>query len=304
MSNPLLSIAIPTYNFGRFLPDTLNTLLPQAEEYDVNVLVFDGCSTDNTQEIVSQFQERYNNLRYIKAMAKGGIDYDMTLSVSFADSDYCWLFSSDDLCLDGSVDYLLSRIKRYRPDLLLVRHNECDFDMNVLTDWPILNHKNERLYDLNNPQELEQYCGSSKTSEAFFSFMGGLVVNRKTWFDVPLNLDATNKSWAHVTRIFSLTRKSFKLLYCPQVLLNRRGGNDSFSQSGMLERLKLQVNGLQSAVAKSTENPVVMRNLKRVILNEIYPNWYRAVEADLVSQNASAETMSELGCLLQSVKEV
>jgi len=51
MNRPRLSICIPTYNFGRFIGETLDSILPQATE-DVEVTVVDGASTDNTADIV------------------------------------------------------------------------------------------------------------------------------------------------------------------------------------------------------------------------------------------------------------
>ena len=43
-----LSITIPVYNFAQFLPETLDTILDQEGAKDVEVLIFDGGSTDHT----------------------------------------------------------------------------------------------------------------------------------------------------------------------------------------------------------------------------------------------------------------
>jgi abequosyltransferase len=58
-----LSICVPTYNFGKFIGDTLKSILCQtADGVEINVL--DGASTDNTSDIVRQFQANYPNLKY------------------------------------------------------------------------------------------------------------------------------------------------------------------------------------------------------------------------------------------------
>ena len=74
-TNNLLSIAIPVYNFESFLPGCLESLLDESFELNVEVLVFDGCSTDKTQLVVGAYQQKYPNLRYVKALNKGGIDF-------------------------------------------------------------------------------------------------------------------------------------------------------------------------------------------------------------------------------------
>ncbi|MDL2403911.1 glycosyltransferase family 2 protein [Rhizobium mayense] len=303
--NKLLSVAIPTYNFALFLPETLTSLVSEAQELGIDVLVFDGNSTDNTREVVSSIQAKHPNLRYIKALSKGGIDLDMSKCVSYGSSEYCWLFSGDDLYRAGSFAYVLSLLKEYKPDLLLCRHNECDFDMRPLKDWPVLNSgvDKETMFDLSQHSDLVRYCDAAVTSEAFFSFMGGLIVKRRKWFEAKLDSDHTNKNWAHITRLWRLTATQFKLLYTPKVLLDRRGGNDSFSSDGMLERLKLQVYGLQHAVGKATSDPVVHRNLRRVVRYEIYPSWYQAVENHLKSTNAEQSMLNELKSLLASLEQ-
>src|SRR2546425_400508 len=58
-----LSICIPTYNFGAFIGDTLESVLPQVVE-GIEVVILDGGSSDNTTEIVESFQPRFPSLRY------------------------------------------------------------------------------------------------------------------------------------------------------------------------------------------------------------------------------------------------
>ena len=229
--------------------------------------------SDNTQEIIGRYQKQYKNLRYIKAPSKGGIDLDMSKSVSYVNSKYCWLFSADDICIPGALTYVLDKINAHQPDLMLFRHNECEFDIQILENWPVLvsSIDKETLFGLSDQKDLVRYCSAAQTSEAFFSFMGSLVIKRKKWFEIALDTVGKNTNWAHITRLWCLTGQPFQLLYFPEVWLSRRGGKDSFSSDGSFQRLKLQVYGLQSAIAKATSNPVILSNLKRVIKQEIYP---------------------------------
>ena len=59
----LLTIAIPTYNGARTIGNMLDILLPQIND-QVEVLIVDNCSTDNTPQIVKKYMERYNKISY------------------------------------------------------------------------------------------------------------------------------------------------------------------------------------------------------------------------------------------------
>ena len=118
-----LSITIPVYNFAQFLPETLDTILDQEGAKDVEVLIFDGGSTDHTPEVVAQYQKRHANIRYVRRPQRGGIDRDMASSVTESSGDYVWLFSGDDLFLPGAIKKALTLIEG-GADLYLTRHLE------------------------------------------------------------------------------------------------------------------------------------------------------------------------------------
>lgn len=302
-TNNLLAIAIPVYNFGAFLPECLESLLDESFENNVEVLIFDGCSTDDTQLIVRNYQQSYPNLRYVKALKKGGIDFDMAKSVELVSSRYCWLFSGDDIMRPQSIKSILSTIEKWKPDLILCRHNECHYDLSPIKDWPVLGIEEDRIFQLNDEKERSEYLSLALTSEAFFSFMGGLIVKRETWLREQLNPALDGSNWAHIGRLWSLTKSPFMLNYMHEVVLDRRGGNDSFSKDGMLSRLRIQIAGLLNAIETVFEKDLdVVQNLKRVIKAEVCPDWANAVKSNLIAINAPQKQHDELDSLLDKIE--
>lgn len=56
MSKAKISIIVPSFNQGRFLSDTLQSIVDQ--NYDgVEIIVMDGGSTDNSVEVIKQFEQ-------------------------------------------------------------------------------------------------------------------------------------------------------------------------------------------------------------------------------------------------------
>ena len=77
---PLLSFAIPTYNFGKFIAETVKTIEDGAEILALSqfeIVILDGGSKDDTGNIVYGLAEKYKNIRYIKQAERGGIDRDI-----------------------------------------------------------------------------------------------------------------------------------------------------------------------------------------------------------------------------------
>src|ERR1700678_404910 len=105
-----LSICIPTYNFGPFIGQTLESILPQLEE-GVEVVVLDGGSTDETTAVVESLQERHPGLRYQRREERGGIDRDMARTVDLARGEYCWLFCADDVMKPGAIRRMLGNLE-------------------------------------------------------------------------------------------------------------------------------------------------------------------------------------------------
>ena len=65
-----LAICIATLNRGAFIGETLESIIRQATD-EVEIVVVDGASTDNTEEVVRGFQQRWPRLNYLRLPEKG-----------------------------------------------------------------------------------------------------------------------------------------------------------------------------------------------------------------------------------------
>ncbi|HCY21253.1 TPA: hypothetical protein DIC40_05395 [Patescibacteria group bacterium] len=66
----LLSICIPTYNREPYLKQLLDSIVSQkafSETNDVEIVIDDGPSKDNTQQLVKDYQNKYpGKIRYFR----------------------------------------------------------------------------------------------------------------------------------------------------------------------------------------------------------------------------------------------
>ena len=56
MINTKISIIIPTYNYGGYIEETIKSIIYQKGAFDLECIVVDGLSTDNTLEIIRKYQ--------------------------------------------------------------------------------------------------------------------------------------------------------------------------------------------------------------------------------------------------------
>ncbi|NGX42504.1 MAG: hypothetical protein K940chlam7_00784, partial [Chlamydiae bacterium] len=60
-------------NFGKFIGQTLDSILPNLYE-NVEVVVLDGGSTDDTGHVVAQRQQDFHQIQYYHQEFSGGIE--------------------------------------------------------------------------------------------------------------------------------------------------------------------------------------------------------------------------------------
>jgi glycosyltransferase involved in cell wall biosynthesis len=100
---PTVSVVIPCYNYGRFLPDCVRSVLDQ-EGVDVRVLIIDDASSDDSAQVALELaaEDRRVEAR-IHTVNRGHIATYNEGLLEWADGDYSVLISADDLMTAGSL---------------------------------------------------------------------------------------------------------------------------------------------------------------------------------------------------------
>lgn len=95
-NEPLLSVIIPTYNRGRLILNSVTSVLNQTYK-NIELIVVDDCSTDNTEEILKSIND--SRIKYVKLEKNSGaciarnkgIELSTGKFIAFNDSDDLWL---------------------------------------------------------------------------------------------------------------------------------------------------------------------------------------------------------------------
>lgn len=239
----LLSICIPTYNYGEFIGQTLDSILPQVTS-DVEVIVLDGGSNDDTAEKVAARQ--HPQLSYHYQDFRGGIDRDIEKVVSFSKGEYCWLFSADDIMFPGAIAKVLEAIKSNH-DIYLCEHDLCNLEMKSIGSYPppFKNQGSPKLFDLRDGAQRMDYFRSANTSEAFFSFLAGPIFKKSVWDNANIPASFRSTCWIVAGHLLSMIPNGITIKYLRETLLSKREGNDSFSNGSMVNRNRITIEFFQ-----------------------------------------------------------
>ena len=113
MEQRLLSICIPTYNRSAYLRKCLESITGQ-EGFDdeVEVVISDNCSTDDTESVGMEFDSKYPNVHYYRN-EDNIVDENIILSIERARGILRKLSNDTVIFKSGAILYLKDTIKKY-----------------------------------------------------------------------------------------------------------------------------------------------------------------------------------------------
>lgn len=103
---PLVSIIVPNYNHAPYLEKRLASITDQTFK-DYEVIVLDDASTDNSHEIIAQYEQRHNFCVIRNISNSGNTFKQWNLGMRYAAGHYIWIAESDDYCERGMLEKLV-----------------------------------------------------------------------------------------------------------------------------------------------------------------------------------------------------
>jgi glycosyltransferase involved in cell wall biosynthesis len=259
VTQPTLSICIPTYNRSRYLAELLDSIVSQGFP-EIEVIVGDDTSPDNTAEVVETYRAKLPNLKYKRNETNIGLDLNFLQVIADATSDYAWLMGDDDRLEPGAIAKVLAALKAW-PGITGITTGVINYDR-----------------DLSRPTGARELAPTTELvgiDTVFTSiidqlgFMSTLVVNRNLWTAVcredPI-MDFRN-FYIMVYIVGRMIVRSRRWLLLGEHCVGCRTGNDQLkSKFGWFERLRIDVVGHeQLGDALLMEKPAARRRMRELI---------------------------------------
>lgn len=102
-----LSIVIPAYNAANVIERCLDSILDQDYHMDVEIIVVNDGSTDNTAEVVAGYAQRYPDYFRIITKENGGLPSARNAGMDVAQGDWIWFCDADDYIMKNGLSYVL-----------------------------------------------------------------------------------------------------------------------------------------------------------------------------------------------------
>ncbi len=206
--NELVSIVIPTYNREKYIKDALITAMGQTHK-NLEIIVVDDGSTDNTREIVEELVRKDSRIQYIYQENRGA-DSARNTGIKKASGRFIKLLDSDDLLFSFAIERELN---------FLMENSDIKL---VYTD--VVLHDGKVFYYRIIPK-------TPKKPELFFSFLisypvitSTVMADREALIDVGM-FDETGESPEDYGLLLRFMKKyEIASLNVPSAIYRKHGG--------------------------------------------------------------------------------
>lgn len=160
--NPLVSIVIPAYNGEKYLKETIENALSQSYD-NLEILVIDDGSTDNTPKIAKSFGKKIKYLRKVN----GGVATALNFGIENMRGDYFSWLSHDDLYHKDKIMKQIEELSKHhgKTKLITCSYTRVDEFGNFIDD------ENTQRYKV----EIAKYTDKELSTPLFALLVGGCI---------------------------------------------------------------------------------------------------------------------------------
>lgn len=192
-----VSVIIPTYNRQNYISKAIESIIAQDFEGDVEIIISDDGSTDNTLDIVKNYIEYIRIIKKPNNICKRGASAARNRGILAAKHDYICFLDSDDFFLPGHLKFMVSKMKS-KPEISFAfcRLLEMDesYNKNLFRLWTkaSITQRDIRLLTLSKHNVIQT---------------NGFILKREVFdeiglFDENLRNGEDNDLWMRISEVF------------------------------------------------------------------------------------------------------
>lgn len=141
---PLVSVIVPVYNVAPYLEKCLNSLVNQ-DLQDIEIIIVNDGSTDNSQSIIDDFQLKYPHKIKSFAKANGGLSDARNFGLNKACGEYIGFVDSDDYVTTKMYREMYTLAVKYNADMVICNLQKIDENGNVIKKLTQIPNLPERI---------------------------------------------------------------------------------------------------------------------------------------------------------------
>lgn len=125
-TNEIIDILIPAYNCEKYIEKCLKSLIAQTYK-DINIIVANDGSTDNTSKILKKYKDKFSNITTYSKPNEKNISKTRNFLLKKIKNNYFTFFDADDYAEPTYIENLITNLKTYNADISMcgkARHSE------------------------------------------------------------------------------------------------------------------------------------------------------------------------------------
>jgi glycosyltransferase involved in cell wall biosynthesis len=122
----LLTVAVPSYNMEKLLPQCLDSMADEGFSESLEVLVVDDGSSDGTAAVARRYAEKWPAIFTLVSKENGGHGSAVNAALDRAAGKYFRIVDADDWVNRGNLKRLLEVMKKAEADVILDEKTEVD----------------------------------------------------------------------------------------------------------------------------------------------------------------------------------
>jgi glycosyltransferase involved in cell wall biosynthesis len=265
---PLISVALCTYNGAKYLAQQLDTLVSQTYK-NIEIVVVDDCSTDNTFTILEDYASRFGQFKIYKNDKNLGFTENFERAVKLCSGELIALSDQDDLW----------------------DHQKIELQVEALKDNVFIYHDSEFVYEDGRPMGkkmsdlMNLYSGGDPLAFLFSNCVSGhTILMKKILLDAALPL---KNEYFHDWWLAYVATNIGKIDFIPHCLVKYRQHDKSDTNILRLEREKdsykfSSVQKIERTYKWLGYCASFKKNKNQAVINEFY-NAFTVKKAVLVS---------------------
>ena len=126
-----LSIIIPIYNVKEYIEECLESIVGIE---DIEILIVNDCTPDNSMRIVEDYAKVHNNIRVVNHEVNKGLGATRNTGIEHATGKYLFFLDSDDYLDTGELKLLMDILNHVEHEQILISFNKFDEKEGI---WPL-----------------------------------------------------------------------------------------------------------------------------------------------------------------------
>lgn len=197
-----ITVCIPSYNRANTISNSINSILKQSYE-NIEILIIDNASTDNTKEVVESFDDPRIKYLYFPDLLE--VNYNFMRAISCASTEIVCLFHSDDYYFPNIIEEELKYLVESDVGAVFSKMIPRKIDMNgsieisncdtKVKEYEVIRYNHKKFFEESLKRGIPVACPTLMTKKSVIKEVGlldkkeGLISDISLWLPIARKCD-------------------------------------------------------------------------------------------------------------------